>query len=149
MWSHNFCLLLWNVCFECFPLPSSRTNASAIFSFQFFFLLFSKADWILAKTFSEKLQERILVPASEVFIETSLIEQLLLCFCWTLCTLFKVPPLCINSVHVVHTFPVICWVQCSNLAETPTLVQVLLSHYRNGLHCAQHITCMTGREYKR
>jgi len=54
-------------------------------------------------------------------------------------------------MHVVETFSVICWVNCSNLAETPTLVQALLSHCRNGLVlvaervllCTQHMTCMT------
>jgi hypothetical protein len=49
------------------PVPS--------FLFSYFFLLFSKADRVLAKTFSEKLQERILVPSSAVLIKTSHIKQ--------------------------------------------------------------------------
>ena len=57
-------------------LPSAvirnKCQCNLFFSCQLFFLLFSKADRILAKTFNDTLQEQILVPSSAVFIETSL-----------------------------------------------------------------------------
>ena len=123
------------------PTPSSAEVKERV-------VLYLSSSWALMATFIVCHNNSVIYFTSS----PSLLSIKVSCCCfaiwWTLCTLFTVPPLCINYMHVVHTFSVICWVHCSNLVETPTLVQVLLSHYRNGLvlvaepalRCAQHIT---------